>query len=676
MDPTSPKADKLNFLFLPDYASFLVEQRLEAFSHQMTLLSHEESLPLLNALRNFSQEQLAELSMSSNRRFLTSLAENKAREDVEQNVKKWAANKLFVDQHEVVAEDLSQLAYIKRKAFAYFLKDYTQDPELNRHLQNEIDVYTTQEELLFYTSYFKIQQDRFNETRERLVFQETLLLEAQEIAEFGSYMIDYENPDRSMQTPQLARMTGLPEFSHPALFFDYVHPDDVELIRQPWENAVNSGGQFDYKFRYSKDGQVRRFRSTGIITLKGGKMSMLRGTLKDVTKEYQLIEKLMESEELHKQAQKLTHIGNWSWDVVTNKVHWSDEMYRIYGLDPQSEEITFDRFLELIHPDNRAARVKEIEESLRTLQVKDYTLKILNPDGVIKILKGRGEMITDEENRPVKLLGTCQDITKEYQFEQELRELNNSLSVKNNELERINKELESFNYIASHDLQEPLRKIRIFAGRFSEQSGILPEAAQNSIEKVVSSAARMQNLIRDLIDFSHLTSSSKTFEVIQLSEVVNEICINLKDSVENENVVFKIAPLPTIKGIPFQFSQLFTNLLENAVKYRNEGVFPEVVVESQLVLLSENGELLTGTSSNYLEISVKDNGIGFDSDQKEKIFDLFRRLHAKDKYAGTGIGLAICKKIVSNHSGFIKAESFPGNGSRFAVYLPIAMVIS
>lgn len=642
----------------------------------MSLLSREESLPLLNALGNFSQQELADLSRSSNRRFLAALAENKAREDVEQNVKKWAANKIFVNRDEVVAEDLSQLAYIKRKAFAYFIKEHTQDLDLIRQLQNEIDVYTTQEELLFYTAYFKIQQDRFNETRERLVFQETLLLEAQEIAEFGSYMIDYDNHGRSMQTPQLARMTGLPEFSHPTLFFDHVHPDDVELIRGPWENAVNSGGKFDYEFRYRKDGQERRFRSTGIITLKEGKLSMLRGTLKDISKEYRLIEKLMESEELYKQAQKITHIGNWTWDVVTNNVLWSDEMYRIYGLEPQSEQITFERFLSLIHPDNRDGRLEEIEESLSTLLVKDYTLKILNPDGVIKILKGRGELVTDENDSPIKLLGTCQDITKEYHFEQELRALNQSLSGKNVELERINQELESFNYIASHDLQEPLRKIRIFASRFTEQSGMLPDAARNSIEKVVTSAVRMQNLIRDLIDFSHLTSSSQSFEPVQLSNLIEEIRSNLIEASDNEKVIVKIAKLPAVKGVAFQLSQLFTNLLENAVKYRTEGVIPEVTVDCRKVRIAENLDIVSDQPHNYLEISVRDNGIGFDSEQKEKIFELFKRLHAKDKYAGTGIGLAICKKIVANHAGFIRAESSAGNGSCFFVYLPTNLIIS
>lgn len=251
--------------------------------------------------------------------------------------------------------------------------------------------------------------------------------------------------------------------------------------------------------------------------------------------------------------------------------------------------------------------------------------------------------------------------------------MNESLSAKNNELERINKELESFNYIASHDLQEPLRKIRIFASRFTEQSGMLPEAARNSIEKVVSSAARMQNLIRDLIDFSHLTSSAKSFETVQLATIIEEICVSLRDSFENEKVIFKISQLPDIQGIPFQVSQLFTNLIENAVKYRREGVIPEVTVNCRTVGLTENCELMVDIPGNYLEISVQDNGIGFDSEQKENIFELFKRLHSKDKYAGTGIGLAICKKIVANHAGFIKAKSTPGSGSCFFVYLPIEL---
>jgi len=205
----------------------------------------------------------------------------------------------------------------------------------------------------------------------------------------------------------------------------------------------------------------------------------MRGTVRDITKEDRLIRKLTESEALHNQAHELTHLGNWSWNIGDNTINWSDEMFRIYGLVPPSETITFERFIELVHPNDRERRIGEIEESLKTGEVKDYTLKIVTPAGSVKILAGHGSMKNEANGKPISLTGTCQDITKEYYLKNELQALNGSLSLKNTELLNINQELKSFNYIASHDLQEPLRKIQLFTGRLMEQSDDLRNRYSN-----------------------------------------------------------------------------------------------------------------------------------------------------------------------------------------------------
>jgi len=670
MDKVVVNPAKFDFKYLPAYADYILKEKLEEYVRHSIKFSKEEDLPLLRPLSRFSDEELVALSIESSREVLEALTNRRIHIHILENVRKWISNKLeIIDKDDIVAEDLSLVSFIRRKALSCFLPEYTEDRELKRELLSEIDVYTTQEELVAYNAYIRMQQDKLNKINTNLEFHESLLLEAQEISGLGSYYIDYTNPENSVVTPQMHNITGLPVFSAADAFFEHVHPEDVAMIRATWETAYSEGGNFDYTFRYLINNTEKRLHSRGLVKVVDGRPVNVRGTLKDITKEYELIERLTESEELHKQAQQLTHLGNWSWEVGTEKIVWSDEMYRIYGLQPNGAEITFGKFISLIHPDDRERRQKEIQESIDTGIVNDYTLKIVNPDGKIKILKGHGSMVFDEHQNPLKIVGTCQDITKEFYLNRELVQLNNSLSKKNHELVNINHELESFNYIASHDLQEPLRKIQIYSGRLLEQAENISDDAKQSVNKVIYSASRMQRLIADLIEFSQISAKSEAFEMVSLGQMIEEVRHNFSHLIEAQNAIFKIGPLPRVKVIHFQFVQLLTNIIGNALKYKRDGVGPELTISSKMVT-EENIEAFPPSSGNYFVLRICDNGIGFDEGQKEKIFELFKRLHSSDKYSGTGIGLAICKKIVNNHNGFIRAESEKGKGSCFEIYLP------
>ena len=662
-------AAKFNFEYLPDFARFIRDEKLEEYAHHSIRFSREEDLPLLKPLSKFSEDELVALSMESSRELLTNLVNGTIADYIRNNVRNWIQNKLeVIDKDDVVAEDLTLVFFIRRKALGCFLADYTDDRELKRHILGEIDTYTTQEEVVSYNAYLRMQHEKLNKINADLEFHESLLLEAQEISELGSFYMDYLNPENSIVTPQVKKITGQEMDGDQEEFFNNIHPEDKESTRAAWENAYSEGGTFDFTFRYYLDGTEKRIHSRGLVKVEDGIPVNLRGTLRDITKEHQLVSRLTESEALHKQAEKLTHLGNWSWEIGSDKIIWSDEMFRVYGLEPQSETITFERFLSLIHPDDRERRVTEINEAVATGIVKDYTLKIVNPDGTIKVLKGRGNIISDSNRQPKFLIGTCQDITKEYHMNRELVALNDSLSQKNSELVSINKELESFNYIASHDLQEPLRKIRIYSGRLLEQAEMLPQDSKSSLDKVISSASRMQRLISDLIEFSQISSPAEAFENVSLDDLIHEIKSGFSHVIEEYEAIVRIGQLPEARVIPFQFSQLFTNIIANALKYRRDGVPPEIDITSEIVSEAATGE--KSAKGDYLKISVCDNGIGFDSDQKEKIFDLFKRLHAAENYSGTGIGLAICKKIINQHNGFIKADSEKGKGSCFTIFLP------
>lgn len=657
---------KFSFEILPSYAAFILSEKRSEYVTHTIRFAREEKIPLMKQLEKFSDDELIAISMESSREILTALAENQVHLLIEKNVKKWIANKLdIIDKNQIEAADITLVSFIRRKALSCFLGDFTDDKEIKSKLIEEIDIYTTQEEMMSYNAYIKMQQEKLNKVNEHLAFQESLLLEAQEITNMGSFYLDYVHPENSVNTPQMSKILGLPDFAKTDAFFAFVHPDDVDRIKEDWQKAFTQGGNFDYSYRYVKDGVEKKLISKGIIQIENGSAINLRGTLRDVTQENELVRKLTESETLHKQAQQLTHLGNWFWNINDNTINWSDEMYRIYGLEPQSEQITFERFISLIHPDDKQKRMAEIQESLQTGIVKDYTLKIITPEGKTKILNGHGNVETNSGGIPVRINGTCQDVTKEYYLNQELLNLNSSLSEKNAELVNINKELESFNYIASHDLQEPLRKIQLFTGRLMDQTDGLSEEMEQSLKKVVFSAARMQRLIADLIEFSQISSPSEAFETRDLNELVEEVRNTLSDNVPE--AVFHISKLPRAEVIPFQFLQLLTNIISNALKYKRENITPEITIKSAMTdCQNETGP----AKGRYLVLSICDNGIGFEPDQKENIFDLFKRLHANEKYSGTGIGLAICKKIAANHRGFIRAESEKGKGSGFHIYLP------
>jgi len=246
-----------------------------------------------------------------------------------------------------------------------------------------------------------------------------------------------------------------------------------------------------------------------------------------------------------------------------------------------------------------------------------------------------------------------------------------NLKKRNLQLKRSNEELESFNRVASHDLQEPLRKIQMFLSRFFDmEQGKLSKKGQEYLAKVNKAAERMQSLIVNLLAYSRIDSTNDNFEDVDLNHILNKVLEELALTITETGAKIRKDKLPVIRGVPFQMEQLFLNLLSNALKYSKPQTQPLVEIRVEEVHRSHIGQDFIKSSRNYHRISVKDNGIGFDPANASKIFEVFQRLHQKTEYSGNGIGLAICKKIVENHFGHIHAISGPGEGSTFIFYLP------
>ncbi|HXC49304.1 MAG TPA: ATP-binding protein [Candidatus Limnocylindrales bacterium] len=230
------------------------------------------------------------------------------------------------------------------------------------------------------------------------------------------------------------------------------------------------------------------------------------------------------------------------------------------------------------------------------------------------------------------------------------------------QLEASNRELQQFASVASHDLQEPLRKIVVFGDRLRQRfDGQLGDQGNDYIERMMNAAGRMQTLIDDLLEFSRVVTRARPFVPVDLGEVVREVLGDLEVLIESKGAVVDVGPMPTLQADPTQFRQVFQNLIANAMKFQGDGAVPHVVIRA---------EPATCAGSPGWKLTVKDNGIGFEQQHAERIFAPFQRLHGRSEFGGSGIGLAIVRRIVERHSGTILAESSPGHGAMFTILMP------
>jgi PAS domain S-box-containing protein len=282
----------------------------------------------------------------------------------------------------------------------------------------------------------------------------------------------------------------------------------------------------------------------------------------------------------------------------------------------------------------------------------------------VMLLNAR-RIFRDEEGA-TEILLAIEDITVRKQAEENLKKFAARL-------EHSNRELQEFASVASHDLQEPLRKIQAFGDLLKTQcQDALPPEGHDYLERMQSAAVRMQTLINDLLMFARVETTASPFVKVDLEQVAREVASDLETRIEREGARVEIGELPVVEADPTQMRQLLQNLIENALKYRRKGVRPVVKIHAT-VIKERRAQKRPGNhpTSDFSQIMVEDNGIGFDEKYLDRIFLVFQRLHGRKEYEGTGIGLAVCRKIAERHNGSITAKSTPGRGSSFIVTLPL-----
>jgi signal transduction histidine kinase len=378
------------------------------------------------------------------------------------------------------------------------------------------------------------------------------------------------------------------------------------------------------------------------------------------------INTLTVANEANNLAEIVGGFGSWQYNLDKQTFTFSDNEYRLLGCEPQSFIASAESFYQFVHPDD----VNYVRENSINIQsevnLPPFTYRIIRKDGEIRYFRALGRVVNVSTGEPT-YIGTTSDVTAEVEAKQ-------MIELRNRDLESSNKELMAFNYIASHDLQEPLRKIETFLSRLvTKDYSNLSQSGQQYVSSIQSSAKRMRVLIDDLLQFSRTNKGEKIFEKTDLNTVLSHVLQELAPTIEDKKALITSDVLPTFDAIPFQIQQLFTNLISNSLKYSKENSAVEIKITAT-TCTAENEENIPDTiigSNLYYKIVFQDNGIGFDQEYATKIFILFNRLHNKNEYSGTGIGLAICKKIVENHRGFIIANAIVNEGAKFTVYFPV-----
>lgn len=363
-------------------------------------------------------------------------------------------------------------------------------------------------------------------------------------------------------------------------------------------------------------------------------------------------------------GEKIGNYGSWKYNFTEKKFTLSDNLYRLLGVAPNAIQPNFKNFIPYIHPDSMDLYTDMAYKIIHNIEIPELKFKVIRADSHIRYFKIVSNRTQNKLGNPI-IVGTTLDITEEHYK-------NKQIAERNKELEQNNKELSGFNYIASHDLQEPLRKIQTLVSILEDkEKDHLSESGKSYFNRIVESVERMRSLIDDLLQYSQTNIKDSSLELVNLNEIIENSIIELSQSIEEKKANIHHSTLPVIQAVPFQMQQLFNNLISNAIKYSRPLVSPKINITATKTMAFQESLLFSDSKQEFYKIAFQDNGLGFEQENAEKIFLLFNRLYNKAEYPGTGVGLAICKKIVENHNGIIVAEGIPMKGATFTVYLPV-----
>jgi two-component system CheB/CheR fusion protein len=467
-----------------------------------------------------------------------------------------------------------------------------------------------------------------------------------------------------------------------AFWINNIHPDDKDRVQKSINHAINNSlhnWTEQYRFRKKDDTYAIILDKGAVISDENGMPYRMVGAMTDVTLVEQTEIKLQQkNDELQSVIEEFKFVTDFMpqmvWVTKPDGYHdyYNRGWYDYTGLDYETSKNK--GWSLILHPDDYDRTLEIWKHSLETGDVYETEYRMRRFDGEYRWFLARALPMRNEEGQIIKWFGTCTDIHEQKEnadvLEQKVEERTKELKKINIELEITNAELFQFASVASHDLKEPLRKIHMFSTLIKDRylkDNI--DGAADYMDRIISSSARMTKLINDLLSFSRLSINS-LFEPTDLNRVINEVIADLELSIEEKQAIVDVEELPMIDAVPGQVRQALQNLISNALKFSNTEKRPHIIIRSEIAPGNKLHSSLHDPEP-YCQLTVQDNGIGFDEQHAAKIFTIFQRLHGREKYEGTGIGLAITKKIMEKHSGVVYAKSKIGEGSTFTLVFPV-----
>lgn len=455
-----------------------------------------------------------------------------------------------------------------------------------------------------------------------------------------------------------------------------LHPDDrenfktmLDNIHQPDAAAMH---EIEYRIFSLKEGKLKWLRSSGKVTLDNEKnVTRFTGVIQEITDQKLTKQIIEESERRFRNLAETLPQLIWVTDERGMSEFTSARWEEYTGIKPGGIK----EWEAIVHPDDLEAINKTWAHCLTTGEVYKFNVRLRSKTGQYAWHRVIGEPVRDENDTIVNWVGAFTEIHDEKLFtlklESQVKERTTELLEQNSRLEKANNELELFAHISSHDLQEPLRKVQMSISRIADKDfSSLSEKGKIHFARVQEATLTMQTLIEDLQIYSRTNNKEGVFETADLNLILAEVLEGLKDRIDEKQAIIESGDLCEVDILAFEFRQLMHNMIGNALKFSKPNVRPHIKINS----ISSYGHKLNNPNLKpdemYCYISISDNGIGFESQYNEKIFEVFQRLHGKEEYRGTGIGLAIAKKVVENHGGIITAKGEPGIGATFEIYIP------
>lgn len=454
-----------------------------------------------------------------------------------------------------------------------------------------------------------------------------------------------------------------------------LHPDDLVIKERALKKALETGVLY-YEIRTIVDEVIHWIEAKGKVFYNEDEQALrIIGTLQDVTEEKNIQIQLIEREQKFRLLADSMPQFVWTANPDGELNYFNQSVYDFSGYS--AEKLKRKGWIDIVHIEEREENIRKWMECIST--EKDFLMehRFRQRDGSYRWQLSRAIPQRDQLGKITMWVGTSTDIQDQKMFTNDLEEQvfhrTKELNQKNEDLEKMNRELQSFAYISSHDLQEPLRKIQIFASQIEEsESANLSEKGKDKFKRMQNSANRMQTLIQDLLAYSRTNVKELTLEKAAISVIIDEVKDDLEQILTDKKAIIRLINDCVIDVIPFQFRQLMFNLISNSLKFSKEYTAPEIIIECTVGRGIDLQYEKLNDKKKYCHIKIQDNGIGFQQEYSAKIFDVFQRLHGKEIYEGTGVGLAIVKKIVDNHFGYITAHGVVNDGAVFDIYLPFA----